>query len=178
MIERFIECYAQRAFEFAYHLCANSEEAKELVQEAFFRALKRWRQYDPAQSLENWFLTILRHLYYDGLKRYERRHSVSLDAPWGDDDSSLADRVCDRDEEALLERLERREAEEEVREVLASLGVEYRAILTLSDMQALSYEQISTILDCPLGTVRSRLSRARAAFRKAMLQRTEEGLRA
>ena len=65
-LERFVREYADQGFQFAVRLCGNTEEAKELVQEAFYRVLRHWESYDPAQSLENWFLTILRNVYYDG----------------------------------------------------------------------------------------------------------------
>ena len=173
MLERFIREYSQRAFQFAYRLCGNTEQAKELVQEAFVRVICKWDQYDLSQSLENWFLTILRNVYYDNLKRFERRSSISLDSPCGDEDESmtLAETIADPNEPSLLVRLEREEAKAEVREVLESLSPEYKAILALCDMQALSYEQIAAVLDCPLGTVRSRLCRARTAFKKKFLEK-------
>ena len=65
-LERFIREYAERAFQFAFRLCGNAEQAKELTQEAFFRLIRKWDQYDPSQPLEGWFLTVLRNVYYDG----------------------------------------------------------------------------------------------------------------
>lgn len=174
MIERFIEEYSQRGYDFAYHLCGNAEDAKELVQEAFVRLISKWEHYDSDQPLENWFLTIVRNLYFDGLKRYERRHSVSLDNPLGaEDGTSFADHLDGR-EMPLLERLERQEAAETVRRALAAIRAEHRAILTMFDIEGFSYEQIAAVIDCPLGTVRSRLSRARAAFKKELLEQGQE----
>lgn len=176
MIEGFIRQYSERAYQFAYGLCGNAEDAKELVQEAFCRLIARWDQYDSSQPLENWFLTILRNLYYDSLKRYERRHGTSLDARFGaeEDSPTLADTLADGRDEPFLAALERQEAAQRVRAVLAGLRPEHSAILALADMQALTYEEIAAVLDCPLGTVRSRLSRARAAFRRAMTQADSE----
>ena len=170
MIERFVEQYSEKGFQFAYHLCGNAEEAKELVQEAFTRLIAKWESYDSSQPLENWFLSILRNAYFDGLRRYERRSCVSLDGVAPDaGGKSFADVLADAGEQPLLERLERREAAATVQRALASLTAEHRAILTLGDMEGLSYEQLAEVLDCPLGTIRSRLYRARAAFKKALL---------
>jgi RNA polymerase sigma-70 factor (ECF subfamily) len=178
MLERFIQEYSERGFQFAYHLCGNAEEAKELVQEAFFRVIRRWDSYDPSQPLENWFLTILRNVFYDGVKRYERRHGVSLDAPIrdasGEPAASLSEVLADGREEALLERLEREEERDQVRLALEALSPDHKAVLTLCDMQGMSYEEVSAVLDCPLGTVRSRVSRARAAFKECLLGQTKE----
>lgn len=177
MLERFIEEYSERGYQFAYHLCGREDEAKELVQEAFVRVLRQWESCDRSQSQENWFLTILRNLYYDSVKRYERRNAVSWDAPLGrgeDESGTLAELVADGRDEAMLDRLERQEASAEVRAVLDSLVAEHKAVLVLCDMQALSYEEIAEVLDCPLGTVRSRLYRARAAFRRALAGKSGE----
>ena len=175
-LERFINEYAERGFQFAFRLCGNVEEAKELSQEAFFRLIRRWEQYDSSQPLESWFLTVLRNVYYDSVKRHERCRTVPLDAPvvLGEPEGPAYADVLADGSEALLEKLERREAGREVREALDSLSEEHRAVLTLCDMQGLSYEEIAEVLDCPLGTVRSRVSRARSAFKRKMMERASE----
>lgn len=175
-LERFIKDYSERGYRFAWRLSGNEEDAKELVQEAFLRAIKAWDQYDSSKPLEAWFLTILRHVYVDGVKRYDRRNSVSLDAPLSGEMEGMtfADALPDAREEAMLSRLERREASEEVQAVLAGLSLEHRTILTLCDMQGLSYEEICRVLDAPLGTVRSRINRARAAFKRRMMEAGRE----
>ena len=79
-MERFVADYSERGFQFACGLCGNSEEAKELVQEAFCRVFRSWDRYDQSQPLDSWFLTILRNVYVDSVKRHERRFGVRLDA--------------------------------------------------------------------------------------------------
>lgn len=175
-LERFIREYSERAYRFAWRLCGNPEEAKELVQEAFLRAIKAWDRYDPSKPLEAWFLTILRHVYLDGVRSYERRNGVSLDVPLSGQEEGMtfADALPDSREEALLSRLERQEASREVHSVLEQLCAEHRAVLSLCDMQGLSYEEIGKVLNAPLGTVRSRINRARAAFKRKMLEQFRE----
>lgn len=176
MLESFIRDYSDKAYQFAFRLSGNAEEAKELVQEAFYRAINKWDQYDESQPLEAWFLTILRNLYYDGLKRYERRCGLSLDAPLADTEGetlTLGDSLA-AEEEGLLERLERDETGQVVRAALETLSADQRAVIDLADGQGLSYEEIACVLDCPAGTVRSRLNRARSNLRKALLARGSE----
>lgn len=175
-LERFIKDYSERAYRFAWRLCGNQEEAKEVVQEAFLRAIKAWGRYDPSKPLESWFLTILRHVYLDGVRSYERRNGVSLDAPLsnGEEGLTFADALPDAREEAILSRLERKEASREVQAVLESLCAEHRVVLSLCDMQGLSYEEIGKVLNAPLGTVRSRINRARAAFKRKMIEQFRE----
>src|SRR5205823_5511591 len=119
--------------------------------------------------------TILRNLYYDGIKKYEHRFVVSLDEQTcdGDGPTTYAEAVADAREEGLCEKLEREEAAESVREAFESLSREHRAVLTFCDVQGMKYDEIAAKLDCSSGTVRSRLWRARAAFKKALLEREE-----
>jgi RNA polymerase sigma-70 factor, ECF subfamily len=177
MLERFIEDYAEQGFQFAFHLCGNVEDARELVQETFFRLIRKWDQYDHSQPLESWFVVILRNIYFDGTRKYDKKHFVSLDAPSGGEEGgsqAFSEIVADAREDDLLGALERQEKAEAVREALQSLSPEHRAILDLSDLQGLKYVEIMEVLDCSLGTVRSRLFRAREAFRKALLERSRE----
>lgn len=179
MLERFIEDYAEQGYQFAFHLCGNAEDARELVQEAFYRLIRKWDQYDHSQPLDSYFVIILRNLYFDGTRKYDKRHFVSLDAASGGEEGegeSFSELIADAREEDLLGRLERKETVEGVQAALRSLSPEHRAILELSDVQNLKYGQIMEVLDCSLGTVRSRLCRARKAFRKALLEQPREVL--
>lgn len=175
-VERLVRDYGERAFRFAYRLTSNVEDARDLVQEAYRRVLRSWETYDARQPLENWFFSILRHVFLDGAKRYERYHHVSLHArlPGDDgDEAALEHTLADR-HEALLDRLEREEDIVRLREALNRLDYEFRSALVMCDMEAMSYEEISRVVDAPIGTVRSRISRARAALRRRLLE-TEQG---
>jgi RNA polymerase sigma-70 factor (ECF subfamily) len=171
-MERLVADHAEHAYHFAYKLCGNAEESKELVQEAFYRAFKSWDRYDPSQPADKWFLTILRNVYVDGSRSMGNRRSVDLDAemrPGHEDAHTFAEGLPDG-EEAVLDRLARESELAGVRRALQGLKAEYQAILTLFDVEGLGYDQIAEVLDCPLGTVRSRLNRARAALRRAVLK--------
>ncbi|HVA67276.1 MAG TPA: sigma-70 family RNA polymerase sigma factor [Elusimicrobiota bacterium] len=176
-LEKFIEDYSERGYRFAYQLCRDDEEAKELVQESFFRVIRNWDKFDPAASTESWFLTILRNLYFDALKRYERKNCSSLDALVRENEGSalaFTEVIADAREEAPFDRLEREELGAKTRAVLDALIPEHKAVLTLCDMEGLRYEDIAVVLDCPLGTVRSRICRAREAFKKKFLEMCRE----
>lgn len=164
-LERFVADYSEKAFHFAYKLSGNVEDAKELVQEAFVRIMRRWDRFEEEQSVESYFLSILRNLYFDGLRRYEKRHGCSLAMDDGEScEEDLADALSDGGA-GLLDALERRDSQDRINAAFDALSPEHRAILSLSDVQGLSYEEIAAVLDCPGGTVRSRLSRARRAFK-------------
>jgi RNA polymerase sigma-70 factor (ECF subfamily) len=169
-LERFVDEYGDHAYSFAYSLCGNETDARELVQEAFVRIFDRADRYDPTKSLESWFMTILKNLFLDGRRRWERKNGVSLDAPAGEDGLTVADSIADEREEALLDRLEREEETVRVRRALESLAPELRAVLTLVDVDGIGYDRAAEALDWPVGTVRSRLSRARTALRTRLLE--------
>ena len=168
-LERFVEKFGDHAYSFAFSLCGNEEDARELVQNAFVKIFDKAESFDASQSLESWYMTVLKNLFLDGTRRWERKRGVSLDEPLGDG-LTVADSVPDVREEALLDRLERAEEAERVQRALAGLTKDSRAVLTLIDANGLGYEEAARALGWPLGTVRSRVSRARASLRARLLE--------
>lgn len=168
--EEFVREYGERAFQFAYSLCGDIEEAKEVVQEAFCRALKKWDSYDQSRPLEAWFFVVLRNVFIDGRRRYGPGRLESLDRVVGEFGLRSADLLPD-EEAGVIERLERTESARLVRETLLSLPVDQRAVLSLRELEGLTYEEIGEVLGVPPGTVRSRISRARIGFRKLVVSR-------
>ena len=155
---------AGQAYELAYSLAGNREEAKELVQEASYRVLLNWGRYDPLKSFQSWYLTMLKNIFIDSRRRLSGRCVVSLDATIGDDEGqSLAEAVADGTP-GFFEQMERAARIEAARQSLKALSNAYRAVLTLCDLEGMSYEDAAQRLGLPLGTVRSRLFRARAAM--------------
>lgn len=167
--ETIIDAHANKAYSFALGLSGNEEDAKELVQDAFAKALSRIDLHDRTQSFESWFLTVLKHMYVDGLRRYERRHGQPLETPIGPDGLTVADAVADAREMSLLDKMERDELSKLVRRALRALTPEARAVLLMIDMDGRTYEEASRVLECPLNTVRSRIVRARSALRERLL---------
>lgn len=164
-----IEANANKAYCFAFGLCGNEEDAKELVQEAFAKAFDRISTHDASLPFDAWFLTVLKHLYLDGTRKYEKRHGQSLDAPLDDTGLTVADGVADVREMALLDRLEREENSRLVRRAMRGLSPDARAALLMIDMEGLSYEEAAAVMECPLNTLRSRIVRARAALKERLL---------
>jgi RNA polymerase sigma-70 factor (ECF subfamily) len=164
-----IDANADKAYCFAMGLCGNEDEAKELVQEAFVKAMDRIDTHDASLPFEAWFLTVLKHLYYDGIKKYEKRYGQSLDAPIDSRGLTVADGVADVREASLLDRLEREENSRLVRRAMRGLTPDARAVLLMIDLEGLSYEQAAEVMGCPLNTLRSRIVRARAALKERLL---------
>jgi RNA polymerase sigma-70 factor, ECF subfamily len=169
-LERFVDEFGDHAYSFAFGLCGNEADAKELVQNAFVKIFDKAENFDSSQSLESWYMTVLKNLFLDGRRSWDRKRGVSLDEPMGEDGLTVADCVADEREEALLDRLERSEESERVRRALAGLAKDSRAVLMMIDVNGMGYEEAARALDWPLGTVRSRVSRARAALRTRLLE--------
>ena len=155
-------------------MAGNEPDARDLVQEAFARAFENHKRYDPEKPFEAWLFRILRNVYLDGVRRYEHRHVVSIDAAGPAEDSSWQDVLPGEDGEPVDAML-RRERDEMVQRALDSLPVHYRTAVTLCDIENLSYEEIGEIMMCPVGTVRSRIHEGRRLMKKAFETLAEKG---
>lgn len=149
-----------RAWRCAYNLCRDSEEAHELVQEACYRALKSGKRYEAPEAAEAWLCVTLRNVFLDSRRRAEWRKGQSLDLRDESGDYPLHETLA-KQEEPLIDGLLRLERVHVVRSALKRVGKKQRRVLALCDMEGMSYEVAAKSLGIPLGTLRSRLSRAR-----------------
>jgi len=161
-----VEKHASRVYRLAYHLTGNQHDAEDLTQDVFVRVFNSLSQYTPG-TFEGWLHRITTNLFLDKMRRKAR---IRFDF-MADDDGAVAT-------SASFDRVERSGQPEDafemghmgadVIEALADLPPEYRAAVVLSDIEGLSYEEIAVTLGIKLGTVRSRLSRARARLRESL----------
>ena len=165
LLESFIRDTGDKAYHFAYDLSGNYDEARELVQETCYRVTRAWESFEPSKPVGSWFFTVLRNAFLDSRRRYDRRKVVSLDVPLDDEDRASFDEVVPDGAEGIPESLERAEAVRTVRLALKELTQEHQAVLELCDMGGLAYDEVARRLGVSLGTVRSRIFRARAALR-------------
>lgn len=170
-LERFVDEYADHAYNFAYSLCENVPEAQELVQHAFVKLFESADRFDASQSLESWYCTILKNVFRDSRRRWERRYGVSLDTPIDAEGLTVADALPDSREQALLDRLVQDETGAVVRKAFETLPPKSRMVLTMVDVDGMGYEEVARALDWPLGTVRSRVNRGRALLRAKLMRR-------
>ena len=161
-----VRLYGEKAYNFAYRLAGNEQDARDLVQEAFSHAFKNIDKYDPSRPFGPWFNKILKNIYLDGVRRYAQKHKVSLDGPSPLEDVSWESLLPGTDS-TPADELEEKEAHRLVQAALNSLPLPYRTAVILCDIERYSYEQISHVLECPIGTVRSRIHQGRLLMRKA-----------
>ena len=158
---RFVEQvlpHAAAAYNLARWLSRNDADARDIVQETYVRALRYFDSYHGG-SARAWLLTIVRNTAYTWLSTKPRSSPSQLadEIPPVDDPS-----VVDRDTSAdPLVGLARQQEADRLRQAIAQLPTEHREVLVLRELEDLSYRQIASIVGCPIGTVMSRLSRAR-----------------
>ena len=157
-------CHAS-LYRYARSLCGEPRDAEELLQETYKRAwaAKRKPVAADADEIRPWLFTIMRHTWQNERRRMSRaRETVFEDA---------AAFVSDENVELAVSRTL---LVSEVRAAVDSLPVLWREIVVMRDMEDLSYAQIARVLDCPIGTVMSRLARARGALRQLLMPRVPE----
>jgi len=155
--------YQGLAYNVAYRLLGDGDAAADATQEAFIKAYQRLRQLRGG-AFRSWLLRIVTNTCYDMLRKQARYPTRSLEPENEDLDSDhLAEwrSAEETPEEVAL----RHEVGRVVQEGLMTLSPEHRTIIVLSDIEGLNYEEIAQVLNIPLGTVKSRLSRARAHLR-------------
>jgi RNA polymerase sigma-70 factor (ECF subfamily) len=148
-------------FGFALALSRDRAVAEDLVQEACLRALRAARRPLDSEDVRPWLFTILHNVW-----RNERRRRVA--EPLDDMPEVLETAVAVQS--SAEEDLDRGAAADGIRRAIEALPETYREVVALRFGEGFSYQQIAVTLDCPAGTVMSRLARARALIRKAMLE--------
>jgi RNA polymerase sigma-70 factor (ECF subfamily) len=162
--------YQTQAYNVAYRIVGDQESAADAAQEAFIRAYKNLHKFRGG-NFKAWLLRIVTNLCYDELRRRKRRPATSLEALYVEDVSpDDAFQSQTENPEGYAQRMEMRRA---IEECLRELSDEYRTVVVLSDVQEFSYGEIAEVAQVALGTVKSRLSRARAQMRDCLLDTGE-----
>ena len=164
-----VMAYQSMAYNLAFRILGTADAAEDATQEAFIKAFRNLGQYRGG-SFKAWLLRIVTNACYDALRQVQRRPTSSLDDLSTDPEytGQLIDPIETPSDFAL-----RQELSELIQQGIASLPIEQRTVLVLSDVDGLSYEEIAQVMDSSLGTVKSRLSRARAKLRDFLLERQE-----
>ena len=155
---------------YAMTLARNPAEAEDLVQETYLRAMGAFERLRPGSNLKSWLFTILRNIRLNQIRDgHSKPHSVETDGPGSTPE--IEDKSSKDPFSICLTKI--RQAD--VRKAIENLPAVYREVIVLREFEQLGYGEIAQILDCPTGTVMSRLNRAREKL-KGMLQHWSFGM--
>ncbi len=169
-----VEKYQDRLFNTTYRLCGNYQDACELTQETFLRALKGIAGFRGEAKFYTWLFRIALNLTRSHRRRAGRSRWQSLDQPDGTIElASQASRLGPADCPGPAERAEQAERNTKVIAALDRLAQQHRTVIVLRDVEGLNYREIAEIVGVPIGTVKSRVHRGRLALREYLADLVE-----
>ena len=175
---RLVQLYQDRLYNAVLRMIGDHDEARDVAQETFTRGLDKIDSFRGDASPYTWLFRIATNLSISRLRKVQRHRTFSLDRPSGNSGTStragndneeqasaLGNRLGATDQPTPAEEIERHERNQKVLEALGRLDAEYRAVLVMRDVEGFDYQQMADVLGLPLGTLKSRLFRARLALR-------------
>lgn len=164
---RLVLFYQDQAFNLSFRMLGDDDSAEDATQNAFIAAYRNLNSYRGG-SFRAWVLRIVTNTCYDELRRRKRRPVVPLEPESSDEEEIESPRWLADGSPTPEEAVERSEIGKAIQHCLEGLPDEFRMIAVLVDVQGIDYEEASTIIGKPLGTVKSRLARARSKLRDCL----------
>lgn len=162
-LERWIQDYGREIYSFCRYLTGSGQEADELYQDTFVKAAEQRTDLDIEQNLKGYLLSTAMNLWKNRKRKFARRNRIAEMKSLDDEGGYIPESSGETPEETLL----RREEAEAVYQVVKRLTDKYRAVIILYYMEDMSLSEIAGILKIPVGTVKSRLYKAREILKKS-----------
>ncbi|WP_053361359.1 RNA polymerase sigma factor SigW [Bacillus sp. FJAT-27251] len=161
-----VELYKDKIFQLCYRMLGNRHEAEDIAQEAFIRAYINIHSFNQNKKFSSWIYRIATNLCIDRIRKKKPDYFLDAEVP-GTDGLNMYSQIAS---EASLpeDELESLELQETVQKEIAKLPEKYRTVIVLKYIEELSLNEISEILDLPLGTVKTRMHRGREALRQQL----------
>jgi RNA polymerase sigma-70 factor, ECF subfamily len=159
-----------KLYNFAHWLTQDRSEAEDLVQETYMKALKGFSSFQPGTNFRAWMYRILRNTFLTSRSGLRASASVSID---DEEDSPAELAVVETPESILMARV----TQEALQKALEMLPIKHREIILLCDVEEMSYRELADTLGIPIGTVMSRLARARKSMRDLLAVKVRGALR-
>jgi RNA polymerase sigma-70 factor, ECF subfamily len=155
-------------YNYALRMTNNAQDADDLVQETYLKAYRFWGSYEEGTNIKAWLFRIMKNSY---INRY-RKETKEPDTVDYDDVKDFYSNVRHESTASidLQETMFGNLLDDDVSKAIAALPEEFRTVVILCDIEGLSYEEIAEFVDCPLGTVRSRLHRGRRLLREQLVE--------
>lgn len=170
--EDLINTYQKKAYNIALRIMTNEEDAKDMAQEAFIRIYKSIMNFREESSFSTWIYRIVTNVCLDEVRKRKNRATISIDTTINIDGSETKYELsCDKETpEGIYEKAEKKEI---ILGTINELSEEYKSAIVLRDIEGFSYEEIATIMNCSIGTVKSRINRARNILKDKLSNRLE-----
>ncbi len=171
-LNELIRKHQDRAYQYAFRLTRNPDVAADVVADAFVRINNALKNFKGNAAFTTWLYRIITNCYLDQRKREKGKGNLSLDSGFQQDDEDVTREIEDpgRTPDELVERNQR---EALLHKALAQLPEFQKSMIVMYHAEQLSYEEIAESLDLPIGTVKSRLNRARISLREILAQDEE-----
>ncbi|WP_432408886.1 RNA polymerase sigma factor [Wukongibacter sp. M2B1] len=170
--EKLIEKYQVVAFNIAFRMIGNKEDASDMAQEALIKVFRSLKGFRGDSSFSTWFYRIVTNKCIDAIRKMKKVKTISLDKEFEGENGNYNIEIADN--KYLPDKLyEVKEKKELVQTALKRVPEKYRTVLVLRDIQSFTYEEISEIANMPLGTVKSRISRGRSLLKEILIKETE-----
>jgi RNA polymerase sigma-70 factor, ECF subfamily len=168
-LDTLIRKHERRAYQYAYRLTSNSEEASDVVAEAFVRVYSALQNFKGQSAFSTWLYRILTNCYLDLRKKERSRQALSLETTLQGGESEIERQIEDDEQPGPHVLLIRGEREAAVARAVEQLPEYQRAMIVMYHAESMAYEEIAEALDLPIGTVKSRLNRARLSLRQLLV---------
>jgi RNA polymerase sigma-70 factor (ECF subfamily) len=172
-LSELLEAYQRRVYSICYRTLGNPEDAADVTQDVLVKIIEGLDSYDGRSKLSTWIIRICINTSLSHLRKQRLRRHASLDQSVQNSPRSGMD-LSAGGEHSAVQRIEQSELHSQLLRAVATIDPDMRSILVLRDMQGLDYQQIAEVLGAPIGTVKSRLFRARTALRQAMEELSPE----
>ncbi len=170
--EMLMEKYQKKVFNIALRLLGNHDDANEVTQEVFIRIFKSMGSFKGESQISTWIYRIATNACLDELRKRKNKWIMSLDEEYHKENGDYIIQVED-DKPTPDVILEQKTLKSAVNNAIDKLSEKYKLIIVLRDIQGFSYEEISEIVKTPVGTVKSRINRARLQLKEILLKEKE-----
>lgn len=171
--EKIVLFYEKKIYNIAFQMFKNEHDAYDASQEVFIKVYKSIDKFNFNASFSTWLHRIAVNTCIDEYRKKKRKTHISLDEPVETESNSIERQIEDKSmtpEEVIIQN----ENVNEMRAAIRQLNEDHRIIIILRDIKGYSYEEITNILECSIGTVKSRLSRARNALKNIIVENKEQ----
>ena len=170
--EQLVEGYSEKIINTAYSIVKNREDAYDIAQEVLLKAYKGLKNFDGRSSFSTWIYRITKNTCLDEIRKKNKQRMTTVSIAHEDDGEVVEIQIADPDP-GPEDILYRKELGQQINKLIDELPEDYRMVVTMREIQDLDYQRIADILGCSLGTVKSRLSRARKIIKEKILANPE-----